>query len=291
MRTGTIAVVGVPNVGKSTLVNALVGAKVGIVSPKPQTTRRNLLGILTRDDFQIVFVDTPGIAQPRHRLGQALMKAARDSLSMADGALFVVDASRMPGEGDTHVASLVAGAPIVLCLNKMDHLPPDKVVAHSEAYAALAPGAEWMMTTATKGHNLDKLLALLLPLLHEGEALYPEEQYTDATERFQVAELIREQALLKTQDEVPHSVAVAVDRWEEKENGVLYIAATLYVERAGQKAILIGKGGQMLKSIGSAARAEIEPMLGRKVFMELWVKVKEDWRQRPGALSEFGVEG
>lgn len=291
-RAGTVAVVGVPNVGKSTLVNTLVGQKVGIVTPLPQTTRRSLMGILNRPDYQIAFVDTPGIAEPRHRLGDALVRSARDSLSMCDVVLFVVDGSHQPGPGDKHVAHLISGTerPVVLCLNKIDKLKAQYVEENSEAFWALVPGAPWMMTAATSGENLQKLLELVVPLLPEGPALYPEDQYTNATERFQAEEFIREQVMLDTFEEVPHSVAVLVDRWEERENGVIYVAATIYVERQGQKGILVGKGGGMLKKIGEDARKEIEAMLGTRVFLELWVKVKEDWRKNPGVLRELGIE-
>jgi GTP-binding protein Era len=291
-RAGTAAVVGVPNVGKSTLVNSLIGHKLAIVSSKPQTTRRRLLGILTRPEYQIAFVDTPGLFEPRHGLGRAMQQAAAAALTLADVVLLVTNVSALPGEGDERAASMVAqaGVPVVLVLNKMDRLPPERVKAFSDAHFALAPEAPWMMTTATKGHNLDKLLDLVVGLLPEGPPLYPPDQLTDAPERFLASELIREQVLTRTGQEVPHSAAVTVDRWEERPNGVVYIAATVFVEREGQKGILVGKGGRMLKGIGTAARAEITQLIARQVYLDLWVKVKRDWRMKPAALHELGIE-
>jgi GTP-binding protein Era len=288
-RAGCVAVVGAPNVGKSTLVNKLLGHKLAIVSPRPQTTRHRLLGILTHPEYQIAFVDTPGIAEPRRRLGRALLAAASDALEGADVVLFVVDGSRLPGEADRRVSAMVTGTgvPVLLVLNKMDRLKPERVQAHCDAYWALAPGAPWMMTTATSGHNVEKLLGVLVPLLPESPPLYPEDQFTDATERFLASELIREQVLLRTRQEVPHGAAVVVDRWEERQEGLTYIAATIYVERDGQKAIVVGKGGQMLKQIGSAARAGIEEMIGGRTYIELWVKVKPGWRDRAGSIHEL----
>jgi GTPase len=292
-RAGNVAVVGAPNVGKSTLVNKLIGHKIAIVSPRPQTTRRRLLGILNAPDWQIAFVDTPGIAEPRQRLERTMLAAARDSLADADLALFVVDVSRMPRESDRTVAATISAGevPVVLVLNKMDRLAPEKIQSHCDAYWALAPERPWMMTTATTGTNLPKLLDIIVPLLPESPQLYPEDQLTDATERFLAAELIREQVLLLTRQEVPYGAAVVIDRWEERENKVTYIAATVYVEREGQKGIIVGKHGEMMKRIGSGARTGIEEMLDGKVFLELWVKVKPGWRDRAGTIHEFELDG
>lgn len=284
-RSGFVAVIGKPNVGKSTLVNHFVGRKVSIVSPRPQTTRRRILGILNRPDAQIVFVDTPGIHKPKYKLGERMVEAAVGALPDADLILFVVDASKMPSAEDKQIAELLrkeARAPIVLVLNKMDKLPPEKVKPNTEAYWQLVPNhADWMMTNAVKGHNCDKLLEIILKYLPENPPFFPQEQITDQPERLFAAEIIREKVLLNTYQEVPHGIGVAIERWEERPNGVLYIAATIYVERESHKGIVIGEGGRMLKKIGQRAREELELWLGRKIFLELWVKVREDWRNEP----------
>lgn len=290
-RAGFVAVVGKPNVGKSTLVNHFVGRKVSIVSPRPQTTRRRILGILNRPDAQIVFVDTPGIHKPKYKLGERMVEAAVGALPDADLILFMVDASKLPTPEDRFIAGLLskeANAPIILVLNKMDRLPPEKVKPHTEAYWQLVPNhTDWMMTNAVKGHNCEKLLTLILERLPESPPYFPQEQLTDQPERLFAAELIREKALLNTYEEVPHGIGVAIERWEERPNGVLYIAATLYVERDTHKGILIGEGGKMLKKIGKQAREELELWLGCKIFLELWVKVREDWRNNPSFFQQL----
>jgi len=290
-RAGFVAVVGKPNVGKSTLVNYFVGRKVSIVSPRPQTTRRRILGILNRPDAQVVLVDTPGIHKPKYKLGERMVEAAVGALSDADLILFVVDVSKPPSAEDRHIAHLLAQeahAPILLVLNKMDKLPPEKVKPHTEAYWQLVPHhADWMMTNAVKGHNCDKLLEMILRYLPESLPYFPQEQITDQPERLFAAEIIREKALLCTYQEVPHGLGVAIERWEERPNGVLYIAATLYVERETHKGIVIGEGGRMLKKIGQTARQELELWLGRKLFLELWVKVRENWRNHPGFFQQL----
>ncbi|MCX7925516.1 MAG: GTPase Era [Fimbriimonadales bacterium] len=290
-RSGFVAVIGKPNVGKSTLVNHFVGRKVSIVSPRPQTTRRRILGILNLPDAQIVFVDTPGIHKPKYKLGERMVEAAVGALPDADLILFVVDASKLPGTEDRQIAELLqkeSRAPIVLVLNKMDKLPPEKVKPNTEAYWQLVPNhADWMMTNAVKGHNCDKLLDIILKHLPEGPPFFPQEQITDQPERLFAAEVIREKVLLNTYQEVPHGVGVAIERWEERPNGVLYIAATIYVERDTHKGIVIGEKGKMLKKIGQRAREELELWLGRKIFLELWVKVREDWRNQPSFFQQI----
>lgn len=290
-RAGFVAVVGKPNVGKSTLVNHFVGRKVSIVSPRPQTTRRRILGILNRPDAQIVFVDTPGIHKPKYKLGERMVEAAVGALPDADLILFVVDVSKQPTPEDRYIAGLLskkANAPIILVLNKMDRLPPEKVKPHTEAHWQLVPNyADWMMTNTVKGHNCDKLITLILERLPESPPYFPPEQLTDQPERLFAAELIREKALLNTYEEVPHGIGVAIERWEERPNGVLYIAATIYGERETHKGILIGEGGKRLKKIGKQAREELELWLGRKIFLELWVKVREDWRNNPSFFQQL----
>ena len=296
-RSGFVAIVGKPNVGKSTLLNAYLGQKVAIVSDKPQTTRVRQLGILTRSDAQMIFIDTPGIHKPLHKLGQRMVETAARALDDADVIVFLADVSELPDDEDRRIAALIheqAGArPVVLTLNKMDRLPPDKVKQHTEAYWALLSGEpkldwDWMMLSATHGDNCDKLLEMLVARLPHGPQYYPEDQVTDRTERQVAADLIREQVLRFVRAEVPHAVAVAIEQWDERQSGAVHIGATVYVERDTQKAILIGRGGEMLKKIGAAARREIERLVESKVFLELWVKVRKDWRARDNDLRELG---
>lgn len=296
-RSGFVAIVGKPNVGKSTLLNAYLGQKVAIVSDKPQTTRVRQLGILTRPDAQVIFVDTPGIHRPLHKLGQAMVEASTRALGDADVVVFLCDVSELPTGEDRQIADLihqeVGERPVVLALNKMDRLSPDKVQQHTEAYWALLSGErklewDWMMLSATTGDNRDKLLDMIMARLPEGPMYYPEDQVTDRTEREVAADLIREQVLRSVRQEVPHAVAVVVDQWEKRRSGAVHIGATIYVERDSQKGIIIGKGGAMLKKIGAAARREIERLTGSTVYLELWVKVRSEWRTRDEDLSEMG---
>lgn len=291
-RSGFVAVVGRPNVGKSTLMNQLLGYKVAIVSPKPQTTRTRIQGILTRPDAQIIFVDTPGLHKPIHKLGEVMVATAAAAIPDADVVLFVVDVSVMPTEEDQMIAQLIrqrTSHPVILVLNKMDLLPPERVKSHTEAYWALVPDrAGWMMTIATEAVNLDKLLNIIIAHLPEGPRYYPDDLITDQTEREIAAELIREQVLRFTHEEVPHSVAVVVEEYKERETGGVYIAATIYVEKESQKGILIGAGGQMLRRIGTAARQEVERMIGGKVYLDLWVKVSKNWRRDIRRVRQMG---
>lgn len=290
-RSGFVAVVGKPNVGKSTLMNAYLGQKVAIVSDKPQTTRRRLLGILTRPDAQIIFVDTPGIHRPRHKLGQFMVQTAALAIPDADEILFVVDVSAMPDDEDRQIAALIAEhkhVPVILALNKMDLLPPDRVQLHTNAYFGLVESYDWMMLSATRGDNLDKLLERIIAHLPSGPRYYPEDQVTDQTVRAIAAELIREQALRFTHQEVPHSVAVLVDEFKERSADLTYIHGTIIVERESQKRILLGEGGRMIKRISTAARREIEQLVGTRVYLELWVKVWKKWRKDEAGLRRLG---
>jgi GTP-binding protein Era len=290
-RSGFVAVIGKPNVGKSTLINAWLGEKIAIVSPKPQTTRNRLRGILTRPDAQIIFVDTPGIHQPRHKLGEFMVETATKSIPDADVVFFMVDVSEMPTVEDEQIAQLIeeyGQAPVVLVLNKADLLPPDKVQPHSDAYFKLVKHNEWMMISATRGDNRDKLLDMVVARLPEGPRYYPPDQLTDQNMRFIVAELIREQALRFVHQEVPHAVAVVVEEWKQRREHLTYIGATVYVEKDSQKGILIGAGGKMLKRIGRAAREEIELMVGTRVYLDLWVKVRKKWRKDEDELRRLG---
>ena len=291
-KSGFVAVVGKPNVGKSTLVNAYVGAKVAIVSPKPQTTRRIIRGILTRPDAQIIFVDTPGIHKPQHRLGKAMVEAASGVLSEVDVVIFLVDGYRLPDEDDKRIGEMLGArcrAPVLLALNKMDRLKAENIESVTEAYWAIVKHDDWMRISATRKDNLDKLLDQTLARLPEGPELYPSDQVTDQNLQVMASELIREQVLIETRQEVPHSVAVAIDEWDDRSQDMTHISATIYVERDSQKGIVIGAGGAMLKKIGQSARAEIEQWVGHQVYLELWVKVWDKWRERSNSLRELGL--
>ncbi len=295
-RSGVVAVVGRPNVGKSTLVNLVVGHKVSIVTDKPQTTRKRVLGIATTDSYQMVLVDTPGMHKAHDKLGHALNETARQSVSEPDAVLVVVDVSRMPGKDDQDVFDLLRHegwlekrrGQVVVALNKMDRLSPDRVQANFEAYTKVLGEEAAVMTSLTKKQNYDLLIGLLVERLPVGPLLYPEDEYTDQPLRDIVGEIIREKVLLKTRDEVPHAVAVTIDDWEEHPERV-DIMASIYVERDGQKAIVIGQRGSMLREIGTQARLEIEDLLGKKVFLENYVKVRSDWRANPRLLQELGL--
>ncbi len=289
-RAGIVAVIGKPNVGKSTLVNLVVGQKVSIVSDKAQTTRRRILGIHTRGDCQIVFADTPGLHLAKSKLGHILNETVRQTLDGVDVALVVVDASRHPGKDDQALAALLAAhtprLPVVLCMNKMDLLKAIDVQAYYDAYLAMFPTDRAMMTSATKAQNVQLLIGQIVEMLPEGPPLYPDDQVTDQSERYLAGELVREKALRLTRQEVPHAMTAYVENWEEDER-LVRVSVVLLVETEGQKAILIGKGGSMLKRIGTEARLEIEDMTDKKVFLELFVKVRHDWRQNERILREL----
>lgn len=293
-RSGFVAVVGRPNVGKSTLVNRLLGQKVAIVSSKPQTTRNRLLGILTNDATQVIFMDTPGIHNPQHRLGEALVETALSSIPDADLVLWVADVAARPTDEDRQVSELLggraAGVPVILALNKVDRLPPEHVQENVDLYARLALGAPWALVSATRGDNVERLLDMIVAALPLGPRYYPAEQVTDQQERFMAAELVREQALHHLREEVPHALAVVVQEFKQRSADMTYISAVIYVERDSQKGILLGKGGQMLKAIGQDARQSIEALLETRVFLELWVKVRPKWRTSDEELRRLGYE-
>jgi GTP-binding protein Era len=293
-KSGFVAIIGRPNVGKSTLVNALIGHKVAIVSPKPQTTRNRITGILTETGYQMIFIDTPGIhMKPGHKLNALMIEQAVAAIPNADVILFVVDVAVGPRDEDEHIAQLLKAQvdkrPVIFVLNKMDQLEIEQAEAHIESYWTLLPGyADSIPTSALQGTNLDLLREHILKFLPEGPRYYPGDQITDQTEHQIAAELIREAMLHFTHQEVPHAAAVFVEDYHERENGVLYVSATIWVERDSQKPIVIGKQGQRLKQIGTAARAELERFIEGKVYLELWVKVQPQWRDRDGRLRELG---
>jgi GTPase len=289
-RAGFVSIIGKPNVGKSTLLNAFVGEKIAIVSPKAQTTRRQIRGILTRPDAQLIFVDTPGIHKPQHQLGKALVRQATDAIPAADVILFVTDVTRMPDSDDEHIAHLLrqARAPKLLALNKADALKPEFVVSHSDAFRALGTFDDWMLVSAARGDNLDKLMAMLLARIPLSPPLYPSDQLTDMSDRAIVSELVREKALKYLEQEVPHALEVVIETWETRPGGMLYIEAFVLVEKESQKGIVIGARASMLKKIGHSARIEIESYLERSVFLDLRVKVREKWREDDAELRRLG---
>ncbi len=292
--SGFVAVIGRPNVGKSTLVNALLGQKIAAVSHKPQTTRRRQLGILTTESAQIILVDTPGIHEARHKLGEFLNQEAQDVLKDVDVILFLVDASDAPTEEDKAIASMLKRVPHriprLLVLNKIDLLTAEQLSGRAGEYSRLLEEAPVLHVSAVKRTGVDDLIAVLAQKLPARPPEYPEDQVTDSYERDIAADLIREAALVNLRDEVPHGIAVRIDEFTERENGMAYIAATVFVERESQKGIVIGEGGKMLKQIGTRARGEIESMGGRKVFLELRVKVLKEWRKDENALQRFGYK-
>jgi GTP-binding protein Era len=279
-------------VGKSTLINAFLGQKIAIVTPRPQTTRIRQLGILTEPGYQMVFVDTPGIMQPRHKLDEFMVDTAVDALNDADVVLWLVDGSEMPGPGDKAIAAQLAelddNVRLVLGINKGDKLSIEQVLPHTEAYRALVPGADWILFSALHGNGRDELLQMLVEALPEGPRYYPADQVTDLYLRDIVAELIREQIMLQLRDEVPYGVAVQTEQYKERDNGITYIGANIFVERENHKPILIGAKGSQLRQIGAAARQEIESFLQGKVFLDLWVKVEPKWRRNERVLKRFG---
>lgn len=291
-KTAVISVVGRPNVGKSTLLNRLVGQKVAIVSSKPQTTRTRITGVRNRGDCQFVFLDTPGLHKPRSRLGDFMVRVVNETVGEVDVAALVVEPVANVGEAEQALIRQIAaaGIPAVLVINKVDTVPHESLLAVIAAYAAVHDFAAVVPLSAKTGKNTDILLEELEKFALEGPQLFPDDMISDQPERQIAAETIREKMLYLLQREVPHGVAVGVERWHEREDGLIEIGANIYCEKASHKGIIIGKRGEMLKKIGQMARVDLEKQLGCKVFLELWVKVKEDWRNNTFQMRNFGYE-
>ena len=292
MRSGFVALAGRPNAGKSTLINSLIGEKVAIVSSKPQTTRSEIRGIYTDEECQIIFTDTPGIHKPKFRLESRMNKEAADVIQGVDLIYLVVDASVPYAKGDGFVLNMVknTGLPVFLILNKMDKMQPEKIVKVIQQWQERYDFAEYFPLSAKFGRSFEDLIKTTSKYLPEGDLLYPAEMTSDGAENFRIAELIREKILTQTEDEVPHAAAVIIENKEFKKDKV-YIQAMILVERDSQKGIMIGKQGQMLKKIGSLAREDIEKLLGKKVFLELFVRVESEWRSRDARITEYGYGG
>lgn len=292
-RSGFVSIIGRPNVGKSTLVNHVIGQKIAIMSDKPQTTRNKIQGVYTREEGQIVFIDTPGIHKPKTKLGDYMVKTATSTLKEVDVVLFVVDVSEGYGAGDQFIMDQLAGikTPVFLILNKIDQVAPDALLPIIDFYKDKFPFAEIIPISALHGNNVNTLLDQILLKLPEGPQYYPADQITDHPEYFVVAELIREKILELTREEIPHSIAVEIEQMKKRENSeTIYVGAVIYTERDSQKRIVIGKNGSVLKEVGKLARIDIEALLGNKIYLELWVKVKKDWRNKVSQLRSFGFE-
>ena len=292
MKTGFVALVGRPNAGKSTLLNQILDRKIAIVSDKAQTTRNRITGVLTNETGQIVFLDTPGIHKPRHKLGERMVEIAQSSLYDADVIYYLVDVTYEFGPGEQYILQQLqkASAPVFLILNKIDRLEKAGVLALIAQWQKRMEFAEIFPLSAKMGDNVEQLVATTFNYLEEGPQFYPADSVTDQPEEIVIAELIREQILKATRDEVPHSIAVIVEQMKLQDDGKIYVGATIYVERDSQKGIIIGRGGMMLRKIGSKARREIEYLLGEKVYLDLWVKVNEDWRNKESAIKSLYLE-
>jgi GTP-binding protein Era len=293
-KSGFVSIIGRPNVGKSTLVNAFLGQKIAAVTPKAQTTRRRQMGILTTDAYQLVFLDTPGIHNPHHKLGEFLNQEAEDAMRQVDVILWLVDAAADPTEDDQRIAATLVQMkkrpPLVLALNKVDLIGSELLASRIVTYTSMVTNAEVFSLSATRGEGRNELLEILVAKMPMREPEFDEGQITDFYEREIAAELVREACLIHLRNEVPHGVNVRIDEFTERGDKGAHIAATVFVERESQKGIMIGEAGSMLKKIGITARQEIESMSGRKVFLELRVKVEKDWRDDESALRRFGYK-
>ena len=289
-KSGFVAVVGRPNVGKSTLINALIDDKIVIVSDKAQTTRNRIVCVYTDEKKQIVFMDTPGIHKPKHKLGEFMVDQAVDSLREVEAVLFVVAANEKRGPGDNFVIEQLrkVNVPVFLIVNKIDTMEKQDLLEAIVSYENSYPFEAVVPISAKEKDNIEEVVNLLEKHLPEGPKYFPDDMITDQPERLIISDIVREKILLQTQDEIPHAIAVDVDEMKTREDGTTYVRATIYVERDSQKGIIIGKQGAMLKTIGRQARGDVERLLATKVFLDLWVKVKKDWRNKSGMLSELG---
>jgi GTP-binding protein Era len=290
-KSGFVAIVGRPNVGKSTLMNQVIGQKIAIMSDKPQTTRNKIHGVYTTDDVQIVFLDTPGIHKPNSKLGNYMLKAAESAFNEVDAILFLTDVTEPIGGGDRYIMEQlkkVINTPVFLVLNKIDKIHPDEMLPVIDKFRKQMNFSEIVPVSALQGNNVNSLLEQVSKYLIEGPMYYPADQITDHPEQFVCAELIREKLLHLTREEVPHSIAVEIESMSVQDNGLVNIGAVIFVERDSQKGIIIGKSGALLKEVGKLARLDIEKLLGSKIFLELWVKVNKDWRNRESMLKSLG---
>ncbi|NIK13356.1 GTPase Era [Alkalibacillus almallahensis] len=289
--SGFIAIIGRPNVGKSTFMNRVIGEKIAIMSDKPQTTRNKIQGVLTTDKTQYVFIDTPGVHKPKHRLGDFMVQSAINTLNEVDVIMFMVNADESFGKGDEYIIERLKQVknPVVLVINKIDEVHPDELLPIIDTYRKQLDFEDIVPISALEGNNTEELLNVLSKHLPEGPQYYPEDHLTDHPERFIISEFIREKVLHHTHEEIPHSIAVVIDSIKEREDqDMIDVQATIVVERNSQKGIIIGKQGKMLKQIGSEARTDIESLLGTGIYLELWVKVQKDWRNRQFHLRDYG---
>lgn len=291
-KAGYVAIVGKPNVGKSTLINDILGCKLSIVTPKPQTTRQKIMGVLTKEDYQIVFYDTPGIIEPKYELQKYMVKESYDAIEDADEILMMVEPFKPPTDEDKEVINKLSGikVPVILAINKVDMVEKDHLIPIIAAYDTQMKFAEIVPISALKETNIDLLLTLLAKYLPEGEPFYPEDYLTDYNERFLASEIIREKVFGFYGEEIPYSTTVDIAEFKEREKGKDFIKAVIYVERDSQKGIIIGEDGKAIKQLGTIARKEIETQIGRKVYLELWVKVMEKWRKDRSKLQKLGYK-
>lgn len=289
-KSGFVSIIGRPNVGKSTFVNRVIGHKIAIMSDKAQTTRNKIQGVMTRDDAQIIFIDTPGIHKPKHKLGDYMMRVAKNTLSEIDAIMFMVNVNEDIGRGDEYIMEMLKNVktPIFLVLNKIDLVHPDTMMPKIEQYQSYMDFTDIIPISALEGLNVDHFIDVLKSFLPEGPKYYPDNQISDHPEQFVVSEIIREKILHLTSEEIPHAIGVNVDRMIKEDEDRVRIEATIYVERDSQKGIVIGKGGKKLKEVGKRARRDIEMLLGSKVYLELWVKVQRDWRNKVNFIRKIG---
>ncbi|MCG1377351.1 GTPase Era [Staphylococcus epidermidis] len=289
-KSGFVSIIGRPNVGKSTFVNRVIGHKIAIMSDKAQTTRNKIQGVMTRDDAQIIFIDTPGIHKPKHKLGDYMMRVAKNTLSEIDAIMFMVNVNEDIGRGDEYIMEMLKNVktPIFLVLNKIDLVHPDTLMPKIEQYQSYMDFTDIIPISALEGLNVDHFIDVLKSFLPEGPKYYPDNQISDHPEQFVVSEIIREKILHLTSEEIPHAIGVNVDRMIKEDEDKVRIETTIYVERDSQKGIVIGKGGKKLKEVGKRARRDIEMLLGSKVYLELWVKVQRDWRNKVNFIRQIG---